>query len=106
MDEKTHAVVARLLDCIQRKSEREREIPVAIESPGRERSRDRERENRGIVATRDCTTNSYPEEHRIVKISSHFSPETVGEICEEKPERIEKELFEGEERTERFCCQG
>ncbi len=69
---KTHAVVARLLDCIQRKSERE--IPVARERVEGERNREIARENRGIVATRDCITHSYAEEQRTGKISSHFEP--------------------------------
>jgi len=77
MDEKPHAVVARLLDCIHRTRERER--PQRNRERERvEGERNRERENRRIVATRDCTTNSYPEEHRTVKISSHFSPKTAG----------------------------
>lgn len=45
MDEKTHAVVAMLLDCVGRKREKEREIPVARDSPGRERNREIAREN-------------------------------------------------------------
>jgi hypothetical protein len=81
MDEKTHAVVARLLDCIHRMRERESERETPEKSRERE-SREREiaRENRRIVATSDCTTNSYPEEQRTVKISSHFSPKTAGKF--------------------------
>jgi len=60
-------------------TERERERgPREIARERESREREIARENRRIVATRDCTTNSYPEEHRTVKISSHFSPKTAG----------------------------
>jgi hypothetical protein len=79
MDEKTHAVVPRFWTAL-RERERERERSQSQETVEGERNREIARENRRIVATRDCTTNSYPEEHRTLKISSHFSPKTAGKI--------------------------
>jgi hypothetical protein len=84
---------------------RERERERKRERVEGERNREIARENRRIVATRDCTANSYPEEERTVKVSSHFEPfftKNSRKICEEKPERSrERERIVAGKREQR-----
>jgi hypothetical protein len=97
MDEKIHAVVATLLDCIARKREKEREIPVARDSPGREKSRDRERESKNC-----CDQRLYHQFlSRRTRNCENFEPfltKNSRKICEEKPDRSRKNCC-GKERT-------
>lgn len=85
--------------------ERKRERSQSRETVQGERNREIARENRRIVATRDCTTNSYPEEHGTVKISSHFSPKTAGKFVR-KNQTDRERIVAGKRELRDFCCQG
>jgi len=93
----------------EREREREREPSRERERERVEGERNREiaRENRRIVATRDCTTNSHPEEQRTVKIWSHFEPfvtKNSRKICEEKPERSRERIVAGKREQRDFVA--